>query len=133
MKRDVVSLRKLVSAMLLIVALIHLLPSSGALGVEKLTALYGLSFDEPNLEILMRHRAVLFGLLGLFFAFAAFESRFHTVALIVGFVSVVSFLLFAWTGEGHNAQIGRVIGADIIALVCLVVGGIAHGYDQRMR
>ena len=56
--------RYLVPAMLILVGLIHLLPLSGVLGSERLASLYGLSFSEPNLAILMRHRAVLFGLLG---------------------------------------------------------------------
>lgn len=59
-------MRHLVSTMLVVVAVIHLLPLSGWFGPERLTALYGLPFDEPNLAILMRHRAVLFGLLGVF-------------------------------------------------------------------
>ena len=56
-------MRYLASAMLVVVAVIHLLPVSGVLGSERLAALYGLPFNEPNLAILMRHRAVLFGLL----------------------------------------------------------------------
>lgn len=63
----------LISAMLVVVAIIHLLPLPGVLGSERLAALYGLSFDELNLAILMRHRAVLFGLLGVFFLVAAFR------------------------------------------------------------
>ena len=55
-------MRYLVSAMLVIVGIIHLLPLSGVLSESRLTVLYGIPFDEPNLEILMRHRAVLFGL-----------------------------------------------------------------------
>ena len=55
-------MRYLVSAMLTVVAVINLLPLSGVLGTDRLHALYGVSFDEPNLAILMRHRAVLFGL-----------------------------------------------------------------------
>jgi len=39
-----------------------------ALGGERLTALYGLPLEEANNSILMRHRAILFGLLRLFFA-----------------------------------------------------------------
>ena len=62
------AMRHLISAMLLVVAAIHLLPVTGVLGGDKLTALYGLRFNDPNLFILMRHRAVLFGLLGLFMA-----------------------------------------------------------------
>ncbi len=50
-------MRHLVSTMLVAVAVIHLLPLSGVLGGERLNVLYGLSFDEPNLSILMRHRA----------------------------------------------------------------------------
>ncbi len=69
-------MRYLVSAMLVVVGVIHLLPLSGVLGSERLAALYGLSFNDPDLAILMRHRAVLFGLLGLFFLFAAFNPGF---------------------------------------------------------
>ena len=124
-------MRYLVSAMLVVVAVIHLLPLSGVLGSERLAALYGLSFNEPNLAILMRHRAVLFGLLGLFFLFAAFQPSFQTVAFIAGLVSVVSFLWLAWSVGGYNAQVARVFMADIVALACLIIGVAAHVYAPR--
>jgi hypothetical protein len=122
--------RYLVSAMLVVVAIIHLLPLSGVIGSERLAALYGLSMDEPNLAILMRHRAVLFGLLGAFFLFAAFTASLQTAAFIAGFVSVVSFLWLAWSVGGYNAQVARVLTADIIALACLIVGAAAHLYRR---
>lgn len=121
----------LVSAMLVVVAVIHLLPLSGLLGSERLVALYGLSFDEPNLAILMRHRAVLFGLLGMFFLFAAFRPPLQTLAFIAGFVSVVSFLWLAWSIGGYNGQVGRVVVADVVALACLITGVLAHAYAQH--
>ena len=124
-------MRYLVSAMLIIVAIIHLLPLSGVLGGEWLAALYGLSFNDPNLAILMRHRAVLFGLLGLFLLFAAFRPQFQVIAFIAGFVSVVSFLWLAWSVGGYNAQIARVFTADIVALACLIIGFVAYLYLQR--
>lgn len=123
-------MRYLVSAMLVIVGVIHLLPLSGMLGSERLATLYGLRFDEPNLEILMRHRAVLFGLLGAMLIFAAFRPAWQTAAYVVGFVSVGSFLYLAWSVGGYNQQVARVFLADIVALVCLVVGGAAHVYLQ---
>jgi hypothetical protein len=117
--------------MLLVVALIHLLPLSGVFGTTRLTALYGIPFDEPNLAILMRHRAILFGLLGAFLVFAAFRPDFQVAAFAAGFVSVVSFLYLAWSGGSYNAQIGRVFTADVIALVCLVVGAAAYFYSAH--
>ena len=124
-------MKYLVSAMLVVVGLIHLLPLSGVLGSERLASLYGLTFNEPNLEILMRHRAVLFGLLGAFMVFAAFKPALQTIALIGGFISVVSFLYLAWSVGGYNAQIGRVFIADVVAVGCLVVGGLAHAFLPR--
>ncbi|MEO8248671.1 MAG: phosphopantetheine adenylyltransferase [Burkholderiales bacterium] len=121
-------MRYLASAMLLVVAVIHLLPLSGVLGSERLAALYGLSFAEPNSAILMRHRAVLFGLLGLFFVFAAFRPAYQTLAFVAGFASVVSFLWLAWSIGGYNAEVSRIVMADIVALACLVVGASAHAY-----
>jgi hypothetical protein len=124
-------MRYLVSAMLVIVAIIHLLPLSGVIGSERLVSLYGISFGEPNIAILMRHRAVLFGLLGLFILFAAFAPRFQVAAFVIGFVSVVSFLWLASSVGGYNAAIGRVVTADIVALVCLIVGAAAYAYAHR--
>jgi len=115
-------MRHVVSAMLVVVGVIHLLPLSGVLGSERLAALYGLAFTEPNLAILMRHRAVLFGLLGLFLCFAAFRPAWQTIAFVAGFVSVVSFLGLARSIGGYNALVARVIMADIVAMVCLIIG-----------
>jgi len=117
--------------MLVIVAVIHLLPLSGVIGSERLASLYGISFDEPNIAILMRHRAVLFGLLGLFMLFAAFAPRFQVAAFVIGFASVVSFLWLASSVGGYNAAIGRVVTADIVALVCLIVGAAAYAYAHH--
>lgn len=114
-------MRYLVSAMLVIVGIIHLLPLSGALGAGQLSALYGLPFGEPNLQILMRHRAVLFGLLGVFMILAAFRPEFQGLALVAGLVSVLSFVWLAWSVGGYNAPLGRVFVADLIGLACLVV------------
>jgi hypothetical protein len=124
-------MRYLVSAMLVIVAIIHLLPLSGAVGSERLASLYGITFDEPNIAILMRHRAVLFGLLGLFMLFAAFAPRFQLAALAIGFVSVVSFLWLASSVGGYNTAIGRVVTADIVALACLIVGAGAYAFARH--
>lgn len=117
--------------MLVIVGGIHLLPLSGALGSTQLTTLYGLDFSDPDLAILMRHRAVLFGLLGGYLLIAAFRPRWQPAALIAGFVSVLSFLAIAWSTGGYDAAVARVVTADLIALACLVVATLALVFARR--
>ena len=121
-------MRYLISAMLVVVGIIHLLPLAGVAGSVRLATLYGIPLSDPNLSILMRHRAVLFGLLGVFFVIAAFRPALQSVAFGIGFVSVVSFLWLAWSVGGYNAQVARVVAADLVALACLVVGVATHAW-----
>lgn len=118
-------MQRLSSLMLVIVGLIHLLPVSGVLGQSRLQALYGVTIDDPNLLTLMRHRSVLFGLLAAFLIFAAVRPALQPLAYVAGAVSVVSFLWIAASVGQGNAHIARVVTADWIALVCLVIGAAA--------
>jgi hypothetical protein len=117
--------------MLLVVAVIHLMPLIGVLGPIQLSSLYGLDFSEPNLAILMRHRAVLFGLLGAFFLLAAFKPALQPAAFVVAFVSIVSFMLLVRMTGGHNPQVARVFTGDVVALVALIIAVVAHVFVRR--
>lgn len=119
-------MKHVVSAMLVIVAIIHLLPLSGVLGTHRIETLYGISITDQNLAILLRHRAVLFGLLGSFILVAAFRPPLQLTAFILGFVSVASFLWLALRVGGYNVQVARVLLADFVALGCLAIGAVAH-------
>jgi hypothetical protein len=118
--------RHVVPAMLCVVGAIHLLPLPGLLGGDRLAALYGVIVDEPNLSLLMRHRAVLFGLLGAFMIGAAFRPPLHVAALAAGLLSVASFLLLAAIGGAINPRLERVVVVDVVALVCLLAGVVVH-------
>ncbi|MEO4048460.1 phosphopantetheine adenylyltransferase [Pseudomonas sp. CAU 1711] len=96
------------------------------LGGERLNALYGLPLDEPNLQILMRHRAVLFGLLGALLVAAAFVPGLRGPALLGGLVSVIAFLLLAWSAPLYNEALHRVVVADWVALACLLLALPLH-------
>lgn len=124
-------MKYLIAAMLGVVGIIHLLPLGGVLGSERLASLYGFQVNDPNLEILMRHRAVLFGVLGGFMVFAAFKPAYQTIAFLGGFISVLSFLWLAWSVGRYNEHVARVFVADVAALACLVVGSVAHAFTQR--
>ncbi len=119
----------IVTVLLIIVGVIHILPLGGVLSAKRLTALYAITVNDPNLEILMRHRAVLFGLLGIFLIYAAFQPLFQPLAFITGFVSVLSFMGIARQVGGYNAALRKVFIADIVALGCLVVAVLLYVYS----
>ena len=124
-------MERIISGCLIVVGIIHLLPLSGALGADQLTSLYGLSFNEPNIEILMRHRAVLFGILGFLFIYAAFNRYLRLPAIIIGFLSVVPFLAIALSVGDFNAAIQRVVVADVLALVALVAAAFIYLFSKE--
>lgn len=120
-----------ITALFIVVGVIHLLPLSGIVSANQLTALYGLSFQEPNLEILMRHRAVMFGLLGAFLVYAGFKPALQPLAFAAGFVSVLSFIVLAWSVGGYNKVVRTVVIADIAAVVCLIIAVVLYVFNQR--
>ena len=119
-------MRFVVPTVLILVAVVHVLPIMGVFAASKLAQLYGITVQDPNLELLLRHRAVLLGLLAVLLAFAAVCPELHRLALIAGFVSVVSFLVLAQRASSLNTGLTTVVRADWLALVLLVVGAIAH-------
>ena len=119
-------MRYFITIALLLVALIHALPLLGVLGAARLSALYGIAVTEPNLEILLRHRAVLFGMLAVFLAYAAFKPEMHTLALTGGLLSVVSFMALTMMVGSPNAALQTVFKVDVAALGLLLAAGAAH-------
>jgi hypothetical protein len=122
---------KVVPAILVVVAVIHALPITGVLGAGKLSQLYGINIDDPNLVLLLRHRAVLFGLLSAFLAYAAVRPDLQGIALVAGLVSVVSFLLLAPPTGSLTPGIVTVVRADWVALVLLLAGAAVHVTAHR--
>jgi len=111
----------IVSGALFLVAVIHLLPVLGVLGGERLLALYGVQYSDSNSLILMRHRAVLFGILGVFIMIAAFSVSLQWWAIFMAGASTLSFVLLAHITPAHNAQIDKVVSVDLVAIVALLV------------
>lgn len=123
-------MHRLTMVLLLVAGLIHLLPLPGLAGAAQLSRLYGVVIDDPNLAILLRHRALLFGLLGVLLIAAAFKPEWRVLAYVAGLVSTIGFLVVAWTGGDYNAAIGRVVAADVVAIACL---GAAWAIDRLAR
>ncbi|MEO6605468.1 MAG: hypothetical protein ABIN55_07625 [Aeromicrobium sp.] len=104
-------------------AIIHLLPLVGALGPSQVARLYDVKVEGPDLTVLLVHRAILFGLLGaaLFGAIFCESVRPYVIGGVL--VSDVAFLAIAGLNSGINASMKRVVRADVISIVLLVVAG----------
>jgi hypothetical protein len=111
---------------LVLVGLINAIPVTGVLGAEALARLYGLPIDEPNLLVLMRHRAVLLGLVGGYMIVAAFRPALRPSAFVLGFASMLSFIALAYGVGGINAAVERVALIDVGASVLLIAAAVLH-------
>jgi hypothetical protein len=118
-------MRHVVPVVLFLVGLILAAPVLGVLGVERLQALYGVTVAGPDMAILMRHRALMLGVLGVFSLVAAFRPRLRFAALITGLVSIGGFLALAMATGGYNAEVAKVVMIDWIALGLLAAGLVA--------
>lgn len=116
----------LVPTMLAVVAVIHFLPVIGVLSAGRIEALYRTPVVDANVEIMLRHRAVLFGLLAAALAWAALDPRWRGVALVGGLVNVASFVVLAVAVGGYNEALRRVVWIDVGAGVLLLVAGVLH-------
>ena len=123
---------KIIAVAMLVIGVIHLIPVTGVISVDRLSGLYGVGIADANMEILMRHRAILFGLLGAFFIYSAFDTKIQPLAFVAAFISIVSFFWLVKSVGGYNSQIFKVIVADVVALACLIVAVVLFFMKNRM-
>lgn len=121
---------QVITAALLLVSAIHILPIAGYLSASKLSTLYSIDVGDPNLEILMRHRSMLFGILAALFAYAAFQPNLQPLAFAAGFISVLSFFHLSYTVGGFNNAIKKVVIADVVALIALTIAACLFLYQK---
>ena len=109
----------------LVAAIINLLPVIGVMGAPQLERMYGVALEGPDLAVLMRHRAILFGIVGALLATAAFVPSFRWAAFFAGMLSMVSFLVFQALEGQTNTELGRVSLVDYVGIAALAIAGVA--------
>lgn len=110
-----------ISVILFIVGLIHIIPLKGILGITSLTALYGIEISNNDVELLLRHRAVLFGIIGFGLIYSAFKTHCQLAGITIGLISTLSFNLLSLYIGNHNALITKVVLIDWIAIALLTI------------
>ena len=106
---------------LLITGVVHLLPFSLAFFTNRISNSYGVSISDPNMQLLLRHRAFLFGIIGFGLIFSAIKKKYYLAASVVGLVSMISFIcLYYWIGD-INAQLQSVMRVDMLVGAALLL------------
>lgn len=99
-----------------IVGAIHLMPVAPVFSPETLQRLYGIAPGDTTMLVLMRHRALLLGLVGILCLWAAWWAPVRPAALLAAAINIAGFLgFYALYGTPPGSL--RVIAlADLIAL-----------------
>jgi hypothetical protein len=123
-------MQMLTKTLFLIAAVVNLVPVSGVFSADNLETLYGVVLEDPNLIILMRHRAVLFGIVGVLLAASAFRPSLRPLGLAAGLISMLSFVLINHLVGDYNAELQRAVLIDLAASALLIGAGFATWWDR---
>lgn len=117
---------------LLIAGIVNLLPSMLTFLPDKISKSYGIEIPNLNYELLLRHRAVLFGIIGGLMIFSAITKKYYEISTIAGLISMTSFvLLYFLIGKGINAELNKVMIIDIVAIAILLIGFILYTISSK--
>lgn len=116
---------KVVSGLLLLVGVLNLTPAIVFFDLSRTESLYGIHIANDDAGIIVRHRAVLLGLLGAAMIFAAFKREFVVPAITAAFLGKLAFLYLIWTTV-NTIELDRVAIFDIAAIVVLLIALVLH-------
>lgn len=112
---------RIASILLVLVGLLNVTPAVVFFDPGRSVALYGVELRSDDLGIIVRHRAVLLGLLGAAMIFAAFRREIIAPVVIAALLGKAAFLYLVCTTAGHTAEIGSVAMFDVAAIVVLII------------
>lgn len=123
-------MRGVIVVLFLLASLVKLAPVVGVFLPGQIPAAYGVVLTDPNLHMLLRHRAALFAIVGVLLAVAAFRPSLRLLAGVIGLYSMLSFNLVIWLDGPANEQLTRYAQIDVAAAVALVAALLL---DRRSR
>jgi hypothetical protein len=118
------AVKRIVAALLVFVGLVNLLPVAGVLSAEILANAYGIPAPTGDLFVLLRHRALLLGIVGALIIVAAFRRHLQPAAILAGFVSMLGFVALALAQGDYGEELRKVMIVDAMALAALVVAAL---------
>ncbi|KOY87105.1 hypothetical protein AD998_13995 [bacterium 336/3] len=118
---------------LFITGIINLLPFTLVFLPEKMSKSYGIDISNPNLELLLRHRAVLFGIVGGLMLYAALMKTHYYLSTAIGLMSMISFVVLYFHIGGINQELKKVMMIDVIASIILLLVAIIYFVHSKNK
>ncbi|MEE2058227.1 hypothetical protein [Rhodococcus artemisiae] len=114
------------------VGIAHLIPAAAMMSRGRVEDVYGITVRDSDTELLLRHRATFFGLLGVGLIVGAVDSRYRLATLTSGALSLGSFVVLANTIGTSNNALTRVTRVDIGLLSALVAAALTSTRRQQV-
>ena len=124
-------MKRAISIILVAVGLMNLYPIIGVLSADALTNLYGVTILDNDLLILMRHRAVILGIIGIFMVIAAFRPNLQSAAIIAGLTSMMAFVGLTLGAGEFGDSVNKVMLADVIGSLALFMAVFLRWMSSR--
>ena len=115
---------RIITTLLILVGLINVFPLLGVLSAEVLATAYNIPAPEGDLLILMRHRALLFGVVGSIVLVSAFRRQLQPTAMVAAFVTMIGFIVLTLGSGEYGQKIYNVMLIDVFSTVLLVVAAL---------
>lgn len=116
----------LASILLFVVGVINFLPVLGVVSADRLAAAYGIDLFGNDLVILLRHRALLFGVLGGFILYSVFFPVYRPPAMVIAAIAMIGYVVLMFAVGNYNAELYRVMLVDYVGIACLAVAAGIH-------
>ena len=96
---------------------------------HKIKDSYGIEIPNANYELLLRHRAILFGIIGGIMIYSAITKKNYALAVCIGLISMVSFIITLKLTNGDiNPELNKIMKVDIIGIVILLIGCVLYKF-----
>ena len=107
---------------LFISGMINFIPSILAFFPEKISQSYGIPVPDANYELLLRHRAIMLGIIGGAMIYSALSKKNYNLSIVIGLISMVSFLILYYSMNAPiNPELTKVMQFDIVGIVILLI------------
>ncbi len=124
------TLQRVITGLFLVAGLINFVPLAGVMGNTLLESAYGIDVASADLSLLLRHRAVLFGIVGGLLLVSAFKPSLRVTAGVCGMISMVSFVLLYFLTDVANPELAGVLRADLVGIAALALGIVLSAKER---